>query len=207
MTVRASPVQMCASTSSTSSRDPTVPFSILFTMSNNIIPDGVYNISNVKYTSYVVDLIRSNPLGTISGFQLDPTNPPHSWHLWQKVTWWLTGSVRSGRSRTTTSPSRAWLLHSPTRVHPINSKYVQLNQAYRTRDWPRPICVTQQGAALLGSPIETVWLVNAIGGGNFECVSYPIFISSVLDMGSPLHQGSRPWAGNITGPSLWTRII
>ena len=72
-------------------------------MSNNDIPDGVYNISNVKYTGYVVDLILDNPLGTISGFQLDLTNPPrqkvctHSRRWWQKVTWWLTGSAVEGQ--------------------------------------------------------------------------------------------------------------
>lgn len=40
-------------------------------MSARLLPDGIYNILNVKYSGFAVDLINGNPLGTVSGFTFD----------------------------------------------------------------------------------------------------------------------------------------
>ena len=90
--------------------------------------------------------------------------------------WMMAYSFGSGKSRiliTTRSPSRAWLLHSATRVHTFYSQYVHY-QTYRIHDWQGPICATHQGAPVLGSRSETAWFVNGLGGKLYECVSYPI---------------------------------
>ena len=53
----------------------------------DIIPDGIYQILNVQYPTFAVDLIAADPLGTVSGFSFKPDFPEQkvctdSWHFW-----------------------------------------------------------------------------------------------------------------------------
>ena len=54
----------------------------------DIIPDGIYQILNVQYSTYAVDLVAADPLGTVSGLQSNVGSPEQkvctaSWPLWQ----------------------------------------------------------------------------------------------------------------------------
>ena len=57
-------------------------------MSNDLIPDGMYQVLNIKYSDFAVDLIDANLVGPVSSFTTDTGSPEQkvctdSWLLWQ----------------------------------------------------------------------------------------------------------------------------